>query len=74
VQFFYQALADHPAIPSEIEAGKFETLHAWLTEKIHAQGKKYTPTELTRRITGDEIQAEPFISYVEDKYSQIYNL
>jgi len=74
VQFFNQAIKAHPAIPSQVEAGQFDTLHTWLVQNIHVHGNKYTPAELTRRVTGDQMRAEPFIAYVKEKYAEIYDL
>jgi len=45
-----------------------------LVENIHVHGKKYTPAELTQRVTGDEMRAEPFVEYVRKKYTEIYGL
>ncbi len=74
VQFFDQAVHTHPAIPSQIAAGQFDTLHTWLVRNVCAHGKKYTPAELTQRITGGPMRAEPFIDYVRTKYAEIYDL
>jgi carboxypeptidase Taq len=74
VQFFNQALAERPAIAEQITRGEFERLYAWLRENIYQHGRKYTPAELTQRVTDDTIQAGPFIQYVKQKYGGIYNL
>ncbi len=74
LQYYNQAVAAHPGIPAEIAAGRFDTLRGWLVENIHVHGKKYTPAELTRRVTGEDIQAEPFVEYVKKKYGEIYGL
>ncbi len=74
VQFFNQAVKAQPTIPSQIEAGQFDTLHTWLVQNIHFHGNKYTPAELTRRVTGDQMRAEPFVAYVKEKYAEIYDL
>ena len=41
-QFYEAALEAHPEIPGQIEAGQFNTLHAWLCENIYRHGRKYT--------------------------------
>ncbi|MGB2698056.1 MAG: carboxypeptidase M32, partial [Candidatus Zixiibacteriota bacterium] len=41
-QFYEAALKDHPEIPSEIEKGKFDTLHNWLKQNIYQHGSIYT--------------------------------
>jgi len=45
-----------------------------MREKIHKEGAKYTPDELVKRVTGEPIQTEPFLTYIKKKYSDIYDL
>ncbi len=71
-QFYNRAVADHPDIPAQIEKGEFGTLLQWMREKIHKEGAKYTPTELVERVTGGPMRTEPFLTYIREKYAQIY--
>ena len=73
-QFFASALDNHPEILSEIEVGKFDTLHGWLKENIYQHGRKFTASELVRRVTGIPLQIEPYISYLRQKYGELYEL
>ncbi|MCA9905348.1 MAG: carboxypeptidase M32, partial [Anaerolineae bacterium] len=74
VQYYNRALKDHPSIPDEIAQGKFDTLLHWLNENIHQHGRKYTSDELTQRVTGEGIQSNDFIAYLEGKFGDIYGL
>ncbi len=74
VQYYNQALKAHPEIPNEMAKGNFDTLRAWLTENIYQHGRKYTPDELTRRITGEEMQSRDYVTYLQDKFGEIYEL
>jgi carboxypeptidase Taq len=74
VQFYNQALSEIPEIPTQVERGDFAPLRAWLKERIHVHGKKFTPTELVKRVTGSELRAQPFVEYVRAKYGDIYRL
>lgn len=74
VQYYTAALKAHPSIPAEIEQGKFDTLLNWLKTNIYQHGKKFTSAELTRQITGGEIDPAPYVQYLETKYSDIYAL
>jgi carboxypeptidase Taq len=47
---------------------------AWLRENIHRHGGKFKPAELVKRVTGEAMQAEPFLSYLPKKYGEIYAL
>lgn len=74
VQFYEQALRDHPEIPAETRAGRFDTLRVWTNEKIHRHGSIYTPMELVRRVTGTGLDSGPYLNYLERKYKHIYRL
>ncbi|MBE0690965.1 MAG: carboxypeptidase M32 [Anaerolineae bacterium] len=74
VQYYNRALKDHPSIPDEVAQGKFDTLLHWLNENIHQYGRKFTSDELTRRVTGESIQSDDYIAYLEHKFGDIYGL
>ncbi|WHY79652.1 carboxypeptidase M32 [Neobacillus sp. WH10] len=65
---------DLPDFYSYIENGQFELIQAWLKEKIHRFGKLYTPNELIVKVTGEELNADYLVEYLEKKYSEIYEL
>jgi len=64
----------HPEIPGEIAAGRFDTLHAWLTENLYRHGRKFTPDELVARATGDAMSIAPYLAYLRGKYGEFYRL
>lgn len=74
VQYYNQALKDHPSIPTEIENGKFDTLLTWLQTNIHQHGRKFTTNELTQRVTGEGINSAPYIAYLQKKFGDVYGL
>ena len=61
-------------IDNIIESGKWQPMLDWLRSKIHLQGSKWTPSELIENATGAPPTPQPFISYVEKKYGELYNL
>jgi carboxypeptidase Taq len=63
-----------PNIRSQIAAGKFGDLVAWLREKIHRHGAKFQPMELLKRVTGTGLSPEPYLTYLQTKYGEIYGL
>jgi carboxypeptidase Taq len=73
-QFYARALKEHPEIPGEMSQGKFDTLHAWLIEKVYQHGSKFTANELIERVTGAPLSIEPYIHYLKTKYGQLYKL
>jgi len=73
-QIWERALADLPDLPARIARGDFASLRAWLGEKLHRHGRKFTPKEMIERITGDPIRIEPFMKYLTTKFSDLYGL
>jgi len=74
VQLWEQIRKDLPDLERQIEGARFADLLAWLREKIHRHGAKYEPVELLRRITGQGLQAAPYLEYLRTKYGEIYGL
>ncbi len=73
-QFFEKALEEHPEIEDEMRRGEFGTLHTWLKENIYQHGAKYTPAELLKRVTGQDLTIKPYIRYLRRKYGELYEI
>jgi len=71
-QFYAAALDAHPEIEDEIGQGCFTTLHNWLRHNIYRHGARYTADELLRRVTGQPLTLEPYLTYLSRKYSELY--
>lgn len=65
---------DIPGLAGEFRSGKFDTLLEWLRINIHKHGRKFMPRELVRRVAGSEIDPEPYMGYLEEKFGKIYGL
>ena len=74
VQLFNKAVADAPDIPAQMERGEFSSLRGWLRENVYRHGKKFTPAELVKRITGSPLDSGPYVKYLKTKYGEIYGL
>jgi len=74
VQLWEQINKDIKDLDEQIRKGKFDSLLAWLREKIHVFGHKYDPQDLVQRVTGSRINAAPYVRYLTKKYSDIYGL
>ena len=72
--FYNCALQAHPQIPAQIGRGEFSTLHGWLAENIYQHGSKFTADDLVKRITGKALTTDPYITYLRDKYGELYSL
>jgi carboxypeptidase Taq len=73
-QFYEAAVSQNPTIAEEMAQGKTDALVTWLRENIHEHGRKFTPAELVQKATGGPLTHEPFIRYVNKKFSEIYEL
>lgn len=73
-QLYNAAVAAHPEIPADIANGEFGKLLHWMNVNIHQHGRKYMPAELINRATGDTYQYQPYMDYLQTKYSGIYDL
>jgi carboxypeptidase Taq len=58
---------DIPDIDEQVGAGEFGPIREWLYTHIHAHGRKFHGRELLRRATGEELQVEPLLAYLEAK-------
>ena len=71
-QIYYKLIKDKPEIMQEVEDGNLKNVHSWLKENVHQYGSLYTPSELIKRITGEELDSKYFLKYLRDKYLGIY--
>lgn len=73
-QFLSKMKKDIPDYKEKIEKGEFSVIKEWLKENIHKYGSIYKPVEILKMVTGEELSAKYFIEYLNEKYSEIYNL
>jgi len=73
-QFFAKADEDLGGLEAMFARGEFLPLKNWLTEKIHAQGKRYRANELVEIVTGKPLSHEPMMKYLKEKYGPLYGL
>ena len=63
-----------PDFENQLRQGSFEQLNQWLDENVRQYGCCFTAGEMAHRITGKSLDAAPFLKYLEEKYSKIYQL
>ena len=73
-QFFNHASNKIKDIDAKMENGDTKDLLDWLRINIHQHGERYDAKDLCKRITGEELKFDYFMSYAKKKYSEIYNL
>ena len=73
-QFFAQARKEIPDLDAHFAAGDFEPLLNWLREHIYQHGQRYRAHDLVQVITGEPLSYKPLMSYLRNKYSDLYGL
>ena len=67
-------LKDLPQFNELLAKGNIEPIKAWLNEKIHQYGKMKQPREILQETTGEGLNAQYLINYLEEKYGDVYKL
>ncbi len=73
-QFFDQARKDVPDLERSFTRGNFKPLLDWLRDRIHRHGKRYTATELVKRVTGRKLSAEPLLDHLRRNARDLYDV
>ncbi len=68
VQFWRRAVEDLGDVEEQFARGEFLPLREWLRENVYRYGRMYQPRELLRRVTGSELDPQPYIAYLRDKF------
>jgi carboxypeptidase Taq len=63
-----------PELYEDIKQGEFMKIREWLRENIHQYGKLYTPAQLIKKLTGEDLNAKYLVDYLEEKYSKVYTI
>ncbi|MFQ6613902.1 MAG: hypothetical protein ACE5D1_03580 [Fidelibacterota bacterium] len=63
-----------PNLDEKIASGNLLELRRWLKTRIHRLGRRKTAPQLIQDLTGAPLSAEPFMDYLETKFSEIYDL
>ncbi|MCK0473947.1 carboxypeptidase M32 [Halalkalibacter sp. APA_J-10(15)] len=63
---------DLPQFDQYISQGDYTLIHEWLKKHIHHHGATKKPAEIIKGITGNGINAQPLLSYLNEKYRRLY--
>lgn len=72
-QLFKTFEEENPLWKNSVEKGRLQFITNWLREKIHRHGKYYTGQELLKKVTGKFCSIDPYVDYLNTKYSKIYD-
>ncbi len=73
-QLKHAMLKDIPNFDQLLEEGNLLPIKEWLTDKIHQYGKMKLPLEMIKDITGEGLNASHLVTYLYEKYENIYQL
>jgi carboxypeptidase Taq len=73
-QFTRKMRSDIPNLDKEIAAGNLKVILDWLRSNIHVHGAAMTANELCEQVTGETLNPQYFIDYLEAKFGEIYSL
>jgi carboxypeptidase Taq len=73
-QFFEQADRDCGGLCAQFARGEFEPLRQWLLDKIHALGRRYTASQLIKRVTGSPLSHDALVRHLRAKFEPLYKL
>jgi len=63
-----------PTAEEEIRAGSLDNVSGWMAENVQRHGGKFTFAQIADIATGTPFSSEPYMSYLERKYSGIYGV
>ncbi len=73
-QIYNTVEQDIDGLGRKISQGNFDPLREWLRENIHEKGRMYKAQEMTKRVTGEKLNEDYHIEYLEKKYGPIYDI
>ena len=59
---------------THIAEGNFNPVKNWLIKNVHSYGNLYDAPDLIRKIAGKELNVKPYLSYLNKKYSKLYDV
>ena len=73
-QIYNNALQKMPQLPEDYKKGEFSNLLNYLRENVHQHGSVYRAGDLIKRVTGEDLNPDYFMKYIENKFYPIYGL
>jgi carboxypeptidase Taq len=73
-QLFEQAEQELGDLAAMFRRGEFLPLRDWLRTHVHQHGRRYSPAELVRRVTGEGMSHGPLMRHLRAKFAPLYGL
>ena len=71
---YYNRMKQEIDVPSLIQSNNIKEIVNWLKENVYESASYLTPKEWIKKITGRELDPTDYLDYLENKYSELYNL
>ena len=65
---------DIPDLFEQVRRGDFTQIKGWNVSHIHRFAATRTPEQVLLDATGERLSADPYLAYIQDKYSKLYGL
>jgi len=62
-----------PNWQTQLTKGDFKNIKNWLVQNVHSFGNLYDTPELIKKISGKGLNVEPYLNYLNEKYSKLYS-
>ena len=59
---------------AEVERGNLKAVSDWLIKNVFSIASVSTPDEWIRKITGESLNPDYYLDYLEDKFTKLYEL
>jgi carboxypeptidase Taq len=69
VQIWEVVQRELPELEEQFARGEFGPLREWLREHVYRYGSIYPPRELLERVTGSQLDPEPYLRYLQTKFA-----
>jgi len=56
---------------NQLAQGNLEAINRWLKEEVHHFGNLYDPEVLIKKVTGKNLDPQPFLQYLQNKYKEL---
>lgn len=71
-QFFSALEKEYPDWEKRLAKGELLFIREWLRKNIHRHGRTYCAADLVKRVTGKPLSPFPYLTYLKNKYHEIY--
>lgn len=71
---YYNKMKEDFDLPKAVSEGDFATINGWMKEHVFAKADRLAPKDWIREITGRSFTPDDFLDYLEEKFSEIYEI